>query len=498
MSSTTTLPPRLWKNHRYVLWLTSDTAKGLGTSLFSFAIPLVALFVTDDPAQAGIIGGVGMAVRLVITLYGGVLADRHDRIRMMLLGAAVGAVLGGAFLLLAVADALTFASLMLVEVLMCIRAGTFEPSSESALKEIVPDEAMGRAQAANQGRDAALQLAGGPLGGVLLAAGAWLIGLAMAVSYAVSAVTAWLLLRSTRRPAVSSDADERGSGEEVPGSGIGGMAGELDLDGGAAQATGATHVVSPAEATANSETAGGTASDSVGEATDAADSAAVRRNAMREIREGFVWLFSRPDLSGVLLIVTVINLGFNAAVTTVVYGLQQDGYSAVLIGAISAAFGGVMLVGALIAPALVPRVRAGTLMITGLGVATACAALLALAEQPWAIIVVLGLAVFPLPALNAAMMGYFMVATPTRLLGRANSAAGVLGMGAMPLGPLIAGFGLSLVGRESTILFCAGLCAVSLLMAVFNKPLRSLPTEAGWAAHAAQFGVSAPVPASTR
>ena len=476
MTSTTDVPPRLWSNRRYVLWLTSDTAKGLGTSLFSFAIPLVALFVTNDPAQAGIIGGVGMAVRLVITLYGGVLADRHDRIRMMLLGAAVGAVLGGAFLLLAVADALTFASLLLVEVLMCIRAGAFEPSSESALKEIVPDEAMGRAQAANQGRDAALQLAAGPLGGVLLAAGAWLIGLAMAASYAVSAVTAWLLLRLTRRPAAPSDAEQQPPTESNephahPRGAAGRAASDVDEAG-----------AGPATASDLDDTAGADPNPSAG----------------REIREGFAWLFSRPDLSGVLLIITIINLGFNAAITTVVYALQQDGHSEVVIGGISAAIGAVMLVGALIAPSLVPRIGAGLLTIAGLGAASVCAGLLALVHQPWAIVTVLGAAVFLLPALNAAMMGYFMVATPSRLLGRANSAAGVLGMGAMPLGPLIAGFGLSLVGRESTILFCAGLCAIALLLALTSKPLRSLPAEAGWAAHAAQFEVAAPVPASTR
>src|SRR5690606_12128194 len=78
---------------------------------------------------------------------------------------------------------------------------------ESAVKEIVPDEAMGRAQAANQGRDAVLQLAGGPLGGVLLAVGGWLIGAAMAVCQVVAMVTAWMLQRTVARPTEISDAN---------------------------------------------------------------------------------------------------------------------------------------------------------------------------------------------------------------------------------------------------------------------------------------------------
>ncbi|WP_300268221.1 hypothetical protein [Microbacterium sp.] len=177
----TTTAHRLTRNSRYIAWLVSDTAKGLAGALFGFAIPLIVLFVTDDPAQAGIIGAVGMTVRTLTTLIGGVLADRHQRILMMALGSAIGTVLAAGFMLLALGDALTFATLLIAEVLLAARTGLFDMAGESALKEIVPDDAMGRAQAANQGRNAVLDLAGGPLGGVLLAVGAWLIGAVMAL-----------------------------------------------------------------------------------------------------------------------------------------------------------------------------------------------------------------------------------------------------------------------------------------------------------------------------
>ena len=84
---------RLWANKRYVTWLVSDTSKGLAGTLLHFAIPLLTLMVTNDPAQAGIIGGVGLAVQIVCTLAGGVLADRHSRIRLMVIGGLVGALL---------------------------------------------------------------------------------------------------------------------------------------------------------------------------------------------------------------------------------------------------------------------------------------------------------------------------------------------------------------------------------------------------------------------
>jgi len=441
--TTATAPHRLWRNTRYLTWLVSDTSKGLAAALFAFAIPLLALIITNDPAQAGIIAGAGLVARLLTTLVGGILADRHRRVVLMLIGSLIGIVLAAAFTVLAGVDALTFGTLLVIDVLLAARSGLFDVAGESAIKEIVPDDAMGRAQAANQGRDAALQLAGGPLGGLLLGVGGWLVGVVMTLCHLLAAVTAWMLARTMHRDGIVD--------------------------------TGADADAPPAQVPEHSdETKGRTAP---------------RPNAWAELREGFRWLFSRPDLGGVLAIITIINLGFNAAITTTIYALQQAGYSALLIGTLSAITGGFMLVGAIVAPFLVPRIGAGILTICSLSVVAIGAVVLSTVTEPWAIVAVLGVAVLLIPALNAGMMGYFMVATPTRLLGRANSAAGVLGMGAMPLGPLIAGFGLTWIGRQNTILVCAALCVVAVALALGNRALRGLPVESRWAEHAKQYEV---------
>src|SRR5690606_26050319 len=94
----------LWRNRRYATWLVSDTAKGLSNALVGFAIPLLPLVVTDDPRQAGVVGAIGLAVRVALMLYGGVLADRHRRVTLMLLGAGVGAVIAAGFTVLAGLD----------------------------------------------------------------------------------------------------------------------------------------------------------------------------------------------------------------------------------------------------------------------------------------------------------------------------------------------------------------------------------------------------------
>lgn len=419
--------PRLWRQTPYLLWLTSDTGKGLAMTLFSFAVPLLALVITNDPAKAGIIAAVGTVVRLLATLTGGVLADRHRRIFMMTLGAAAGVLVAGAFAAMALAGGIDFISLLLFEVLLAGVGGLFSPAGEAALKDIVPEQMMGRAQAANQGRDAALQLAGGPIGGMLLAAGGWLIGAAMVLSSLVSAVAAWALGRRV-----------------------------------------------------GWERAGG---------ADAAASAvpAASKNGLRELREGVRWLFRRPDLSTGTVVATVINLGLNAGITTMIYAVLQAGHSEATIGWMMAASGAAMLVGALLAPTLVPRIGAGMLMILGLFACTAAIAGGVFVESPWGVALLISAAVFLIPALNAAFSGYLMVATPTELIGRVNSVGGVLSMGAMPLSPLIAGFGLAWAGRGPTLVFSLALCAIALIMGVASRPLRSIPAEAGWAEHAARF-----------
>ncbi|MDT0157690.1 MFS transporter [Microbacterium sp. ARD32] len=420
----------LWRNLQYGSWLVSDTSKGLASTLFSFAVPLIALFVTDDPAQAGIIGGVGMAVSVSLRMFGGVLADRHRRITLMVAGAAIGVVLSAAFTALAIGNALTFATLLVLEVLLAIRSGLFDAAGEAALKDLVSAGTMGRAQAANQARDAALQLAGGPIGGALLVVGGWLVGAVMTVCHLVSAVSAALIprLRGAER--------------------------------------------------ADAEAASGSAASAL---------PVVERNALREIRDGFAWLFSRRDLRGALIISTVINLGINTVMTTIVYSLQQDGHSPAVIGWISAGLGIAMLVGALLATTLVSRIGAGVLMIVGVAALTLGSVATIFTREPWGIVLVMAVPGLLLAPLNAGLGGYSMVAIPSRMMGRATSASAVLGMGAMPLAPLIAGFGLSLFGRTGTLLLGVALCSVATLIALTNRPLRSLPAEAGWAEHAKRF-----------
>jgi len=410
--------PSLRRTPSYLTWFVSDTAIGLTRALAGFALPLIALAITDDPAQAGTIGGVGAAVSAVTMMGGGVYADRHSRTRLLLLGSVIGAVVAGAFLLLALADALTFAGLLTVEVLLALRGGFFGMAGEALLKDIVPSEAMGRAQGANQARDAAMNLAGGPLGGVLLGVGAWLVGVALVACQAVAVATALLLRRRVPDPPRA-----------------------------------------PREKT----------------------------GVLAEAREGIVWLFRRADLRGAVIVITIINLGVGASMTTVIYALQQRGFTPTDIGWLSAGIGVAMLLGAVASSAIVTRVATGILEILGIGALALSVAVVPFVEDLWAIVAILAAGSVLIPAINAGMVGYFMVAVPTEMTGRAMSAA-MLGTSAVaPLSPLIAGFGLSLFGRTPTLIVAAAICLSAAVLAALTPSLRAIPAESGWADHAARF-----------
>ena len=106
MSATPTGPrpsplpsPPLWRSRDYLLWFTGDTLADFGSSLRAFAMPLIAYAATGSLTTAGFVGIVGAVASTVMTVPGGVVVDRVDRKRLIVLGdLARAAVYGSAAL----------------------------------------------------------------------------------------------------------------------------------------------------------------------------------------------------------------------------------------------------------------------------------------------------------------------------------------------------------------------------------------------------------------
>jgi MFS family permease len=215
-------PSRLLRNSNYLWWLATDTSTAFGSALHSFSVPLLALYVTGSPAQAGIIAGIGQIGRVLATLPGGVVADRHNRRTLMVAGGAIGLAIAAALTAFQLAGLLGFWLLTVLNLLMSMRNGFFSSTSNAALKSVVHPRQVGPAMAANEGRDAVIALSGGPAGGVLMGFARALPFAATAAAHAVAIVAAMMIradLHPGGRPAGYDGAGPDAVGQEGSGGG---------------------------------------------------------------------------------------------------------------------------------------------------------------------------------------------------------------------------------------------------------------------------------------
>lgn len=155
-------------NPEYRRWLIGDLSLGIGAGIGMFAFPLIALQVTDSLGATGLVGFVQGVGSLIGLLPGGLLADRCERRRLRLIAGGTGILVQG--VLIAVLT-LGWGSLPTLAVLAFadrLRASLLGGASNAMLKQIVPAALLARAFAVNQGREAAVEMAAGPVGGVLL------------------------------------------------------------------------------------------------------------------------------------------------------------------------------------------------------------------------------------------------------------------------------------------------------------------------------------------
>jgi MFS family permease len=176
-------------------WLAA-AASNLGDGIRLGALPLLALRLTDNPTLIGATSAATIAPWVLAPLAG-VLVDRRDRRRLMVIGQLGRAVLVGVLIALIVADALSIWVLLGVAVGLGVGEVIVDTTSQAALPQLVEphqlDHANSRLQAATQVLD---EVVGVALGAVLFAR--W-----TSVPFAVDAATFVLggvLLVSLRRP----------------------------------------------------------------------------------------------------------------------------------------------------------------------------------------------------------------------------------------------------------------------------------------------------------
>jgi MFS family permease len=170
------------------LWA-AGTTSALGSGLTLVAGPLLMAARTSNPLLVSGVSAVSWLPWLLFALPGGVLVDRVDRRRLMLV---IDWVRVGAMGLLTVAVAAGHVVIpALYAVLFIINAGevVFRSASQAMVPAVVPRDGLERANGWLQGGETLTgTMIAGPLGGFLFAVAVSLPFLANTATYAVSAV----------------------------------------------------------------------------------------------------------------------------------------------------------------------------------------------------------------------------------------------------------------------------------------------------------------------
>jgi MFS family permease len=179
----------LRRNRDFLLLQAGQLLSDAGSQSTSIAYPLLVLALTGSAAKAGVVAFARTLPAVLFTLPAGVAADRWNRRRLMIAadGVRVAAIGGLAAAILLHRTA--FWAIPLVAFVEGSGTALFSSAQIGALRAVVPARQLPAAVGAQTGRQAAVRLAGPPVGGALFGLANALPFLVDAVSYAFSTVS---------------------------------------------------------------------------------------------------------------------------------------------------------------------------------------------------------------------------------------------------------------------------------------------------------------------
>jgi MFS family permease len=172
----------------------SRSVTGLGTDAAEVALLVQAKQLTGSTFAVGLLGAVELVPLVVFGLYGGVLADRLDRRRLIVACEAGLACCAALLMVNALAPHPAVWPLYLVAALMMAMAALQRPSLEASMPRVVPRDQLTAAAALMSMSGNVSYLAGTTLGGVLAAGpGPEYVYVLDTVSFVISFGFLWLV-----------------------------------------------------------------------------------------------------------------------------------------------------------------------------------------------------------------------------------------------------------------------------------------------------------------
>lgn len=384
--------------------LTATAVSVTGTRVSAIALPWFVLATTGSATMTGLVAFAEMAPYVAVKALTGPLVDRLGPRVVSWTTDAVSAVAAGLVPLLHAQGLLPFGVLLVMVAVI----GAMRGPGDLAKSVMVPEAAerarvpMERATGLSGVTERLASTIGPAVGGGLVALIGPLAGLAVnAVTFALgSLIIAVALPRGMGRSAVP--------------------------------------------ATAADDPAGASSRASSG----ASDGGEQPAGYWRMFREGFTFLRSEPLLLTVIVMIGITNL-IDAGFTTVLVPVwaRESGNGPAAIGLAAAVMGATAVVGSLIAAAVASRLPRRTVFFTGFLLCGAPRFLVLALDAPmWLVLTVFAIGGFGAGFLNPILGAVLFERVPRHLLGRVHALGDSLSWAGIPLGGLVAGAAVSMVG----------------------------------------------------
>lgn len=185
-------PPAFRRDRRVHAWIATKALSDAGDALWTIALAWTAVQIAS-PAVAGLIVAAGTVPRAAVLLFGGVLADRADARRVMLLFNALRVVVLVCVALWVMASPPSVTMLLFAAIGFGVCDAFYEPSAGTIARQLVRTADLPSYSAVSQTASRLGTMGGAALGGVLVAH-TGLVGSASVNALTFTAVVAFLAL----------------------------------------------------------------------------------------------------------------------------------------------------------------------------------------------------------------------------------------------------------------------------------------------------------------
>ncbi|WP_432187618.1 MFS transporter [Streptomyces sp. Tue6028] len=206
------LPP-LRSNGRFRLLWGGSALSVMAERSSTMAFTLLVLWHTGSKSAAGLVGFAALLPMLVMQLPAGVLVDRWDRRRVMLVCVAGRALAIGSVAVSLAGDEVRVWHIATVAFVQGSLTVFYQLSERAAVRGVVPPQQVSTAMAQNEARSRAVNFVGHPASGVMFGLSAWVPFLSSTGLYLMSLLTLTRLRIPAQRSGTGKSA--RGLREEI-------------------------------------------------------------------------------------------------------------------------------------------------------------------------------------------------------------------------------------------------------------------------------------------